>query len=88
MVSGLVAKRYGGIVVNPPAASGSAVVGAVEVFVPLEEFRLGRARPFEKEVAKFEKQAKVWTANSRMKIYCQHLGRLKKARRLVEYGEP
>ncbi len=46
-----------GIEVEPPAASGSAVVGNIEIYVPLEgiiDLDIERAR-LQKEIAKFEK---------------------------------
>ena len=77
---------------NPPAASGSAVVGAVEVFVPLEgiiDLEVERGR-LEKEVAKFEKLVKSMDgklANEKFIANAPEDVVKKERERLVEYGD-
>ena len=94
LVSGLVraSEITVGIAVNPPAASGSAVVGAVEVFVPLEgiiDLEVERGR-LEKEVAKFEKLVKSMNgklANEKFIANAPADVVEKERERLVEYGD-
>ncbi len=94
LVSGLVraSKITVGIAVNPPAASGSAVVGAVEVFVPLEgiiDIEAERGR-LEKEVAKFEKLVKSMNgklANEKFLANAPANVVEKERERLIEYGD-
>ncbi|MBJ67560.1 MAG: valine--tRNA ligase [Gemmatimonadetes bacterium] len=94
LVSGLVraSEITVGIAVDPPAASGSAVVGAVEVFVPLEgiiDLGVERGR-LEKEVAKFEKLVKSMNgklANEKFIANAPADVVKKERERLIEYGD-
>ena len=94
LVSGLVraSEITVGIAVDPPAASGSAVVGAVEVFVPLEgiiDLGVERGR-LEKEVAKFEKLVKSMNgklANEKFIANAPADVVKKERERLVEYRD-
>ena len=94
LVSGLVraSEITVGIAVNPPAASGSAVVGAVEVFIPLEgiiDLDVERGR-LEKEVAKFEKLVKSMNgklANEKFIANAPTDVVKKERERLAEYGD-
>ena len=94
LVSGLVraSEITVGIAVDPPAASGSAVVGAVEVFVPLEgiiDLGVERVR-LEKEVAKFEKLVKSMNgklANEKFIANAPADVVKKERERLVEYRD-
>ena len=94
LVNGLVraSETTVGIAVNPPAASGSAVVGAVEVFIPLGgiiDLEVERGR-LEKEVAKFEKLVKSMNgklANEKFIANAPADVVEKERARLVEYGD-
>ena len=94
LVKGLVraSETTVGVSLDPPPASGSAVVGTLEIFVPLEgiiDLEVERAR-LEKEVAKFEKLVKSmngklsnekFIANAPADVVEKERGRL------VEYGD-
>ncbi len=94
LVKGLVraSETTVGVSLVPPPASGSAVVGSLEIFVPLEgiiDLEVERAR-LEKEVAKFEKLVQSmngklsnekFIANAPADVVEKERGRL------VEYGD-
>ncbi len=94
LVGGLVraSETTVGVSLDPPPASGSAVVGTLEIFVPLEgiiDLDVERAR-LEKEVAKFEKLVRSmngklsnekFVANAPADVVEKERGRL------VEYGD-
>ncbi|MGB1893764.1 MAG: valine--tRNA ligase [Candidatus Latescibacterota bacterium] len=94
LVKGLVrgSETTVGVSLDPPPASGSAVVGTLEIFVPLEgiiDLEVERAR-LEKEVAKFEKLVQSmngklsnekFIANAPADVVEKERGRL------VEYGD-
>lgn len=94
LVGGLVraSETTVGVSLDPPPASGSAVVGTLEIFVPLEgiiDIEVERAR-LEKEVAKFEKLVQSmngklsnekFIANAPADVVEKERGRL------VEYGD-
>lgn len=94
LVGGLVraSETTVGVSLDPPPASGSAVVGTLEIFVPLEgiiDLDVERAR-LEKEVAKFEKLVRSmngklsnekFIANAPADVVEKERGRL------VEYGD-